>query len=98
MNPKPEGRFTAWDDYITGKNLELMKGKNIVQEWKTSEWPQDNPSSILQFTFTSVKSGTEIKMVHSKVPASQVEQYREGWVTSYWDPLKEYFRKKAEKN
>ena len=36
MNPKPGGRFTAWDDYITGKNLELIKGKKIVQEWKTS--------------------------------------------------------------
>ena len=98
MNARPGGSFTAWDDYITGKNLELMKGEKIVQEWKTSEWPQDYPSSVLQFTLTSVKGGTEIMMVHSKVPASQVEKYREGWVSAYWDPLKKYFLKKTEKS
>jgi len=97
MNPRPGGKFTAWDGYISGKNLELVKGKKIVQESKTSEWPEDYPSSLLQFTFLSVKGGTEIRMVHPKVPASQVEQYREGWVTSYWDPLKDYFRVKKEK-
>jgi uncharacterized protein YndB with AHSA1/START domain len=31
------GKFTAWDDYISGRNLELEKGKRIVQEWVTSE-------------------------------------------------------------
>ncbi len=98
MNPKPGGRFTAWDTYITGKNLELVKGRKIVQEWRTSEWPEEYPSSIVQFTFTAVKDGTEITMVHSKVPSSQAEQYREGWFTSYWDPLKEYFRKKTRKS
>lgn len=35
------GKFTAWDGYISGKNLELEKGKRIVQEWKTTEWPED---------------------------------------------------------
>jgi len=36
-NPKVGGRFTAWDGYISGKNLELEKGKRIVQEWTTTE-------------------------------------------------------------
>jgi hypothetical protein len=26
------GRFTAWDKYISGKNVELVEGKKIVQE------------------------------------------------------------------
>ncbi len=94
-NPSPGGRFTAWDNYISGKNLELVKGKKIVQEWKTSEWPQDYPSSILEFTFKQEKSGTLLRMIHTKVPKSQVEKYREGWKKSYWKPLKEYFRKET---
>ncbi len=75
-NPRPGGRFTAWNNYIIGKNLELVKGKRIVQEWRTSEWPENYPNSILKFTFAPREDGTELKMVHSKVPASQVEQYR----------------------
>jgi activator of HSP90 ATPase len=85
--------FTAWEGYITGKNLELVKGKKIVQEWKTTEWPDGYPVSRLEFTLTAKKGGTELKMVHSKVPAEQVADYTSGWKSAYWDPLKEYFAK-----
>ncbi len=64
--------FTAWEGYITGKNLELVKGKKIVQEWKTTEWPDGYPVSRLELTLGGKKGGTELKMVHSKVPAEQV--------------------------
>jgi activator of HSP90 ATPase len=30
----------AWNMYISGKNIELVKDKKIVQEWKTTEWPK----------------------------------------------------------
>ena len=93
-NGKVGSEFTAWDGYITGKNLELVKGEKIVQEWETTEWPEGYPRSRLELTLTPKKGGTELKMVHSQVPAEQVEDYRSGWHTSYWDPLKQYFAEK----
>jgi len=84
-------KFTAWDGYITGRNLELKSGKKIVQEWRTTEFPSEYPDSKLELTFKSKRGGTEIVMIHSKVPASQTSSYREGWITSYWNPLREYF-------
>jgi activator of HSP90 ATPase len=36
--PRVGSKFTAWDGYITGKNLKLVRGKKIVQEWKTTDW------------------------------------------------------------
>jgi len=92
--PKVGAEITAWDGYITGKNLELEKGKRIVQEWSTSEWPEGYPPSRLELTFRKVKDGTELTMVHSEVPAEQAEDYRQGWIDSYWDLLKAYFQKK----
>jgi activator of HSP90 ATPase len=86
-------RFTAWDGYILGKNIRLVKHKNIVQEWKTNGWPKGYPPSRLEFTLIAKNGGTELKMVHSKVPAEQVEDYRKGWYDSYWSPLKNYFEK-----
>jgi activator of HSP90 ATPase len=91
---KKGATFTAWDGYITGKNLELVKAKKIVQEWKTTEWPDGYPVSRLEFTLTSKKGGTELEMLHSNVPADQVADYSSGWKSAYWDPLKEYLAKR----
>ena len=93
-NPKVGGKFTAWDGYISGKNLELEKGKKIVQEWITTEWPDGYLPSRLELTFTKVKGGTEISMVHSNVPAEQADDYKEGWTDFYWKSLQEYFKKR----
>ena len=91
------GSFTAWDGYITGKTLQLKSGKEIVQEWRTTEFPSKYPPSRLELNFKAKKGGTEIVMIHSKVPASQTTSYREGWISSYWDPLREYFSKAQER-
>ncbi|MDA4122110.1 MAG: SRPBCC family protein [Thaumarchaeota archaeon] len=90
-NSKVGVEFNAWDGYITGKNLELAKDKKIVQEWETTGWPEGYPRSRLELTLTPKKGGTELKMVHSNVPAEQVKSYTGGWHESYWDPLKLYF-------
>jgi uncharacterized protein YndB with AHSA1/START domain len=92
-NPKVGGKFTAWDGYISGKNLELEKGKRIVQEWITTDWPQGYSPSRLELTFKKTKTGTEISMVHSNVPEEQADDLAEGWNEFYWKSLKEYFQK-----
>lgn len=91
------GKFTAWDGYITGTNLELEPGRRIVQEWKTAEWPADSPSSRLEWTFVDKRGGTEVRLVHSQVPASQAESYRKGWIDYYWNPLQTYFARGGER-
>jgi activator of HSP90 ATPase len=90
-------RFTAWDRYISGKNIELVKDKKIVQEWKTTEWPEGHEPSILTLTLKSDGNGTRLNMIQTKVPASQYEEYNKGWYESYWDPMNEYFSKRASK-
>ena len=86
------GKFTAWDGYISGTNVELARGRRIVQQWQTSEWPEGYPPSRLVWTFEPKDDGTEVTLVHSDVPEWQAESYRQGWVDYYWTPLKEYFK------
>ncbi|MCW4054283.1 MAG: SRPBCC domain-containing protein [Candidatus Bathyarchaeota archaeon] len=88
--------FTAWNGYISGKNLELEKGMQIVQEWVTSEWPEGYPPSRLEFTLKEVDGKTELTMVHSDIPAEQKDELRQGWIDYYWEPLKKYFEKRKE--
>lgn len=92
--PKVGGKITAWDNYITGKNLELVKGKRIVQEWKTTEWPDGYPPSILTITLKRAGNKTELTMVHSRVPKAGMKEYADGWKDYYWNLLKEYFENK----
>jgi uncharacterized protein YndB with AHSA1/START domain len=86
-----DGKYTAWDGYIFGKNLELEDGKRVVQEWTTTDWVEGFGPSRLELTFKEVPGGTEISMVHSNVPKEQADEVAEGWVEFYWNPLKEYF-------
>jgi activator of HSP90 ATPase len=96
-DPKVGGEFTAWDEYISGKNLELVKGKKIVQEWRITGWPDAYPPSKLELTFRKTKNDTEISMIHSNVPTQQADDLAEGWDEFYWKPLKTYFTKQARK-
>jgi activator of HSP90 ATPase len=93
-DPKVGGKISAWDGYITGKNLKLVEGKRIVQEWITSDWIDGYAPSTLDLTFTKKGSGTELKMVHSDVPATLAASFADGWKEHYWTHLKDYFREK----
>jgi uncharacterized protein YndB with AHSA1/START domain len=91
--PRIGGKFTAWDGYISGINLELERGKRIVQEWITTDWPEGYPPSKLEMTFQETPIGTEILMVHSNVPSEQEDELADGWKEFYWKPMKKYFKK-----
>jgi activator of HSP90 ATPase len=85
--------FTAWGAYISGRYVELEKEKRVVQELKTTEWPEGYPPSMVELKFKPMGMKTQLTMVHTKVPAEQSESYTEGWHESYWEPMKRFFAK-----
>jgi uncharacterized protein YndB with AHSA1/START domain len=91
--PKVGGRVSAGDGYISGKYVELEKGKRIRQEWTTTEWPAGYPPSVLELKLRPKGKKTELTMLHSKVPEEQIDYYAEGWKEFYWEPMKKYFAK-----
>lgn len=89
------GRFTAYDGYIIGVHRVLKPGAKIVQDWWTTEWPEGAAPSRLEITLRKAKGGTDLKMVHSAVPAEQADSYRQGWIEYYWNPLRAYFESRS---
>jgi activator of HSP90 ATPase len=89
---KVGGAFTAWDGYIEGKNLVLEPHLRIVQSWRTSEFETHEPDSELEILFKEREDGTEITLNHRNLPAHG-EQYRQGWVDHYFNPMKAYFER-----
>lgn len=90
---KVGGKFAAGDGYISGKYLALEKGKRILQEWTTTEWPEGYPPSLVELILKPKGKRTELTMIHSKVPTEQAADYDQGWQDYYWEPMKKYFKK-----
>jgi hypothetical protein len=90
--PKKGGAFTAWDGYITGRHLVLEKGKRIVQAWRTTEFPSASPDSTVEIRLSKVAKGTKISLLQSDIPDGQSDQYAEGWLKFYFDPMTRYFK------
>ncbi|OGO25730.1 MAG: hypothetical protein A2136_05040 [Chloroflexi bacterium RBG_16_54_11] len=82
--------FEAWDGYITGRNLELEPGKRLVQAWRTSEFGEDEPDSRLEGALEPVGDKTKLTLRHTGLSPGG-EQYKQGWVESYFKPMLEYF-------
>jgi uncharacterized protein YndB with AHSA1/START domain len=91
---KAGGVFRAYSGYITAKNVELERGKRIVQEWTTSEWPEGYPPSRLEIRLSKSNGGTELTMIHSLVPEEQADDYAQGWKEHYWEKLQNHFLSK----
>lgn len=85
------GLFTAWDGYISGKNLELVQDKLIRQAWRTTEFEANQPDSIVEIAFKPVNERkTRITLKHTNLEDHD-SHYKQGWYEFYFNPMKEYF-------
>ncbi len=86
--------FEVFEGYCQGKNLELIPGVKIVQEWNFAEdgWPDDH-YSICTFELRPVDVGTELKFTQTGVPIHKLEALEFGWKEYYWDRMQDYLTK-----
>lgn len=95
ISPRKGGRFSVWDGYIEGRNLELEPHRRIVQSWRTTDFPEGSEDSKIEVTFKKAKGGTSVTIRHTNIPEDQGESYRRGWKDYYFEPMKRYFGKKG---
>lgn len=94
---KREGTiFSAYGDYITGKNLQLIPDKLIVQSWRASDWDIKETISTLILLFEQKEKNAVVYMTHANVPDAQYQSIKEGWNLYYWKPWKAYLSGKEE--
>lgn len=87
------GRFTALNEYISGKYLDLDEGKRILMEWQANKWPPEAAPSIVEMTLKEKGSGTEIKLLQTMIPTEELEACRSWWDDFYWNAVLAYFNK-----
>jgi uncharacterized protein YndB with AHSA1/START domain len=91
MSDELGAEVSAWNGYITGRNLELVAGERIVQSWRTSKFGDEHEDSIVTLTLEGTDEGTVLTLVHSNVPDEQKNYQQGGWESNYFEPMKAYF-------
>jgi uncharacterized protein YndB with AHSA1/START domain len=91
MSGEVGGSFTAWDGYISGKNLELMPHTRIVQSWRTTRFTNQDADSKITVTLAPAADGTILTLVHSNVPDGHTGYQEGGWQTHYFAPMQRHF-------
>jgi len=82
------------DMTISGEYRELIPGKKIVFTWK---WDDDeawkNTSSVVTLELSDRDGGTELRLIHEKLPSEESrDRHNEGW-NSVVDRLEKFFSK-----
>ena len=82
---------SAWDGYISGRNLELVSGERIVQSWRTSEFGDEDEDSVITVVLQETEDGTLLTLEHSNVPDEHKSYEQGGWQSNYFEPMVAYF-------
>jgi activator of HSP90 ATPase len=91
ISRKIGGKFSTFNGYSTGVNLELVPDRRIVQTWRASDWPDDHFSTV-KFELKKEGSGTRLIFTQTGVPEEKYEEISDGWKEYYWDRLVNFFR------
>lgn len=92
ISPEVGGAFILFGGYITGRQLQLVPEKRIVQAWRSQSW-KDGDYSIVKFELVEQDGGTKIVFDHTGFPQGQAQHLAAGWKSNYWEPLEKYLAK-----
>ena len=85
------GAFTLFGGYITGRNLEMLPGKRLVQAWRAGGW-EPGAFSVVRFALENKSGGCGLVCDHRGFPDSQGKSLAYGWGVHYWEPLAKLLR------
>lgn len=90
LDPVKGGKFELFGGNIIGTFKELVPGKKIVQHWRYKQWPTGH-MSIVTINIEEKSDHTEIQLVQTGVPNSEITVTKENWDRYYWESMKRAF-------
>jgi len=87
MSTEPGSDFEIWDGAITGKNIEFIQDKLIVQKWFFGE----EEDSIVIIKLFPDKKGTQVELNQTNIPDNAFNNMVEGWDVDYFGNLKQLY-------
>jgi activator of HSP90 ATPase len=88
MSTEPGSEFSLWEGDITGKNLEFIQDKKIVQEWYFGD---QQLKSIVTITITPDRENSVVTVEHTNIPDNEFDDIAEGWREYYIGAIISFF-------
>jgi uncharacterized protein YndB with AHSA1/START domain len=82
--------FSLFDEWLEGRQIELVPGERVVQAWRFTEW-DPGVYSIVRFTLTREGEGTRLTVDQDGYPAELHEHLATNWRPFYFDPMTKHF-------
>jgi activator of HSP90 ATPase len=90
ISAKEGTKYSVHGGYISGKNLQLVKDKLIVQTWRAQTWDKNDVDSIFIIHLEQKGKDVALQAIHANVPDKHVEGVKKGWTGHYWGPWKQH--------
>jgi activator of HSP90 ATPase len=88
MSEEPGSEFSLWEDDITGKNIEFVRDRKVVQEWYFGNQDQ---KSIVTITIKPDGENSEVTVEHTNIPDEDFADISEGWREFYIGAIISFF-------
>ena len=88
MSTEPGSEFSLWEGDITGKNLEFVQDKKIVQEWYFGDQPG---KSIVTITISPDRENSLVTVEQSNISDEEFSGIADGWREYYIGAIINFF-------
>ena len=88
MSEEPGSEFSLWEGDISGKNLEFIKDRKIVQEWYFGDQAE---KSIVTINIQPVRSDSQVTVEQTNIPDDDFADISEGWKEYYIGAIMSFF-------
>ncbi|MGL5682431.1 MAG: SRPBCC domain-containing protein [Marinifilaceae bacterium] len=86
MQPEAGYEFSLWEGDITGKNMEVIPNKKLVQEWYFGDTEK---RSIVSIELKGTGGSTMLELRHINIPDEVYDEIVEGWKEYYLGSMKD---------
>lgn len=90
ISAKEGENFSAHNNYITGRNIKLIKNLLIVQAWRAMDWDTTDDDSTLIILLEPKGEDVILHLIQTNIPAAKAAGIDKGWFDHYWNPWKQF--------
>lgn len=95
IDPRVEGVFELWNAAVTGQFLEIDAPRKIRMTWRTVEFEEWMPPSIVRLEFQQRTHGSRFVVTHEMIPHPMLGQFTFAWKDVYMPNLQLYFAQRG---